>query len=172
MSYFKRILLTLDGSQLAERALQPAVTLAKATEAELIIVRVVTPIYLWAPFVEIEPSLEVARERNEQETVNYLEGIRKRLLDADSGLNVRVEVLSGAVAESIIDFAMSNQVDLIVMSSHGRSGIGRWVYGSVAEKVLRGAKCCSTLIVRGEQLTQGAAAEEETAEDQSAVDQR
>ncbi|MFW6184689.1 MAG: universal stress protein [Chloroflexota bacterium] len=94
------------------------------------------------------------------------------MLDADSGLNVRVEVLSGAVAESIIDFAMSNQVDLIVMSSHGRSGIGRWVYGSVAEKVLRGAKCCSTLIVRGEQLTQGAAAEEETAEDQSAVDQR
>ncbi|HSM55902.1 MAG TPA: universal stress protein [Candidatus Sulfomarinibacteraceae bacterium] len=170
MSQFKRILLTLDGSQLAERALQPAVTLAKATEAELIIVRVVTPIYFWAPFVEIEPSLEVAKARNEQETFDYLKEIRNRLLTTDSELNVSVEVLTGPVAEAIIDFAASNNVDLIVMSSHGRSGIGRWVYGSIAEKVLRGAKCCSTLIVRGDQLTQTASSEKEASEESIAID--
>jgi nucleotide-binding universal stress UspA family protein len=58
-------------------------------------------------------------------------------------------VLAGPVAEAIVDFAKVNHIDLIVMSTHGRSGLSRWVYGSVAEKVLRGAHC-PTLIVRGE----------------------
>jgi K+-sensing histidine kinase KdpD len=57
-------------------------------------------------------------------------------------------VLTGPVAESIIDYAKENNIDLIIISSHGRSGLGRWVYGSIAEKVLRGARCCSTWLVR------------------------
>jgi nucleotide-binding universal stress UspA family protein len=46
-----------------------------------------------------------------------------------------------------MDYAAREDIDLIVMSSHGRSGISRWVYGSVAEKVLRGV-CCATMVVR------------------------
>jgi nucleotide-binding universal stress UspA family protein len=51
------------------------------------------------------------------------------------------------VADTIVSYAESNHADLIVISSHGRSGIGRWLHGSVAEKVLRGANC-ATMIIR------------------------
>lgn len=148
MSVYNRILVTLDGSLLAERALKPAVLLAQTTGAELTLLRVVTPIELWAPFIEIEPALEVAQEQHERETSVYLEEVRDRLLEDNEELNIRTVALRGPVAETITDYACENSVDLIIISSHGRSGISRWIYGSVAEKVLRGARCCSTLIVR------------------------
>jgi len=151
MSVYNRILVTLDGSLLAERALEPAVLLARATGAELTLLRVVTPIELWAPFVEIEPAFEVAQERHERETSVYLEEVRDRLLEDEETLNIRTVALRGPVAETITDYARQNSVDLIVISSHGRSGISRWIYGSVAEKVLRGARCCSTLVVRDDE---------------------
>lgn len=151
MSVYNRILVTLDGSLLAERALEPAMLIAQATGAELTLLRVITPIELWAPFVEIEPAFEVAQERHERETSVYLEEVRDRLLEGDEALNIRTVVLRGPVAETITDYALENGADLIVISSHGRSGISRWIYGSVAEKVLRGARCCSTLVVRDDQ---------------------
>lgn len=151
MSNYERILVTLDGSLLAERALEPAVQLARVTGAELILLRVVAPIELWAPFVEIEPAFEVAQEQHERETAVYLEEVRDRLLEEHEALQVRTVALRGPVAETITDYARQNDVDLIVISSHGRSGISRWLYGSVAEKVLRGARCCSTLVVRHDQ---------------------
>lgn len=150
MPDFKHILVPLDGSELAERALEPAVTMAGTMGAEITLVRVVIPVYLWAPFMEIEPTYDLAQERNERETRAYLQEVRDRLLGQNSSLQISTLVLSGPVAEAIIDFATQSDIDLIVMSSHGRSGLGRWVYGSVAEKVLRGARCCSTLIVRGD----------------------
>ena len=58
-----------------------------------------------------------------------------------------MHITAEPVAESIIDTADNLQVDLIVMSSHGRSGIGRWVFGSETEKTLRGAHC-ATLVIR------------------------
>ena len=151
MSKYERILVTLDGSKLAERALEPALLLARASGAELILLRVVTPIELWAPFVEIEPSFEVAHEQHEREATVYLEEVGGRLLEEEKMLNIRTVTLRGPVAETIADYARKIGVDLIVISSHGRSGISRWLLGSVAEKVLRGTRCCSTLVVRDEQ---------------------
>ena len=149
MSGYKKILVTLDGSELAERALEPAVRLAGADGAELVLLRVVIPLYLWAPFIEIQPELDVARERHRAKTEAYLEEVKERLLAEDSSLQIDTVALEGPVAEAIVDYATGSDVDLIVISSHGRSGLSRWVYGSVAEKVLQGARCCSTLVVRG-----------------------
>lgn len=150
MSVYERILVTLDGSLLAERALEAAALLARTTGAELILMRVVTPVELWAPFVEIEPAFEVAQDRHERESAIYLEEVRDRLLEEEESLNIRTVALHGPVAETITDYAHENDIDLIVISSHGRSGLSRWIYGSVAEKVLRSARCCSTLVVRNE----------------------
>lgn len=149
MTQYKRILVTLDGSELAERALEPALMLAHTTGAELLLLRVVVPIYLWAPFMEIEPDLEMARDRQLQRTEAYLQEVGERLRSRHKELAIETVVLHGPVAETIVDYATHEGVDLIVISSHGRSGITRWVYGSVAEKVLQGARCCSTLVVRG-----------------------
>ena len=69
------------------------------------------------------------------EAEHSLARAKKRLTDA--GLSVRVEVLFGQPAERIAEYAMKKKVDLIAMSTHGRSGLSRWVFGSVTEKVLR-----------------------------------
>jgi nucleotide-binding universal stress UspA family protein len=65
----------------------------------------------------------------------------------DRGIAVRSEVLLGQPAEEIIDYAKDQDADLIVMCTHGRSGLGRWIFGSVTEKVLRGAKT-PVLVIR------------------------
>jgi nucleotide-binding universal stress UspA family protein len=156
MTQFRNILVPLDGSVLAERALPPAMELARASSGQLTLLRVVTPIYLWAPFVEIEMEVEAALEQSEEQVRKSLEDVRDRLLEKEPTLNIKVDVLSGPVAETIVDYARDNDVDLIVISSHGRSGLSRWVYGSVAEKVIRGIRCCSTLIVRGRRKDEAA----------------
>jgi nucleotide-binding universal stress UspA family protein len=63
-----------------------------------------------------------------------------------------LSIVAGLAAESIIDIADSQHVDLIVMCSHGRSGFERWIFGSVAEKVLRGTNCV-TLVIQGQEVS-------------------
>ena len=86
---------------------------------------------------------EMASLRAEAEL--SLAGTKERLSQA--GLEVRVEVLFGGPAEKIVEYAMKEAVDLIAMATHGRSGFSRWVFGSVAEKVLR-AVAIPILLIR------------------------
>ncbi len=132
---FKKILVTLDGSQLAERAIDPAVALAKKFEAELVLLRI--------PVVEAQMAVaygmgvpyEPELKRSQEEAESYLYSWQMKLLG--SGIRVRTEVVSGAPSDVITDVADADHVDLVVMSTHGRSGFSRLVYGSVAESVLR-----------------------------------
>jgi len=150
MTPCQRILVPLDGSSLAERALPAAITLAQAFSTaepcELHILRVVTPI-----MVALEPTLYTETiHLGEEESKSYLAAVA---LDyADSGVPIVTAAETGSVAETIIYYAQEHETNLIVISSHGRSGLSRWVYGSVADKVLRQA-CCATLIIR-EQVEQ------------------
>lgn len=150
MFRFHRILVPLDGSPLAEQALEPARGIAETMSAErLLLLRVVSVDFLLTSR-ELEPLHDEIEATARREAESYLRQVRERL--AAPGVPIEVEARSGPVAESIIDCAHEHDVDLIVMSSHGRSGISRWVYGSVAEKVLRGAGC-ATLVVRGQVRT-------------------
>jgi nucleotide-binding universal stress UspA family protein len=92
---------------------------------------------------------EEVLERDREGAAQYLKNVQARLRHDHPTLVVAIAVLAGPVAETIIDYAREQGVELIVMSSHGRSGLSRWVYGSVADKVLRGADC-PTLIIRGQ----------------------
>ena len=76
---------------------------------------------------------------------SYLEQLAEPL--REKGLNVETVVRSGDAASQIVELAESEHVDLVVMSSHGRTGLTRWIYGSVAERVLHNARC-SLLVVR------------------------
>ncbi len=145
---FKRILVPLDGSQLAEQALAKALAIARATDAELNLMRVVVPLEVVAPFVEVQHVYDDTIHQQRNEAQAYLEAVVEHL-QSDLKKPIRVEARLGMVAETIIDCAEENDVDLIVMCSHGRTGFSRWVYGSIAEKVLRGARC-DTLVVRGQ----------------------
>jgi nucleotide-binding universal stress UspA family protein len=134
---YKKILVPLDGSELAEKALDHAKKLVETFDAEIILFEVspFLPIYgaseLVTPFFVDEKQKEGA----ERYLTNLTEDMKKR------GFKVRAEVKTGLqVAAEIIDFAKENGVDLIIMCTHGRSGITRWVLGSVAHKVLTRAE--------------------------------
>jgi nucleotide-binding universal stress UspA family protein len=130
-------MIPLDGSDLARKGLGEAEKLAKCFGAELVLFQVVPfmPIYgspeLVTPLIIDEKQKEAA----EQYLANLCEELRKK------EFKVTATVKTGQqVAVEIIDFAKEHGVDLIVMSTHGRSGITRWVLGSVALKILTRAE--------------------------------
>ena len=140
---YKRILVPLDGSELAKKALDHAEKLAETFDSEIILFQVVPfmPVYgapeLMTPFIVDEKQKEAA----ERYLTNLSEELKKR------GFKVTAKVKTGQqVAAEIIDFAKESGVDLIVMCTHGYSGITRWVLGSVAHKVLTRAETPILLI--------------------------
>jgi nucleotide-binding universal stress UspA family protein len=152
---FKKVLVPLDGSELAQAVLPYVEELGQRCAAEIILLRVVpiprdtatAPIYQ-AP-MSIPGSTEdevIARHpiHREQEIESVRVEMERSLAAAkerlnEAGLEARVVVLFGRPASRIVDYAAKEGVDLIAMSTHGRSGFSRWVFGSVADKVLRAA---------------------------------
>jgi len=139
---FKRILVPLDGSTRAERAIPVAARLAHASGGSVIITRVVNnSIETW-PYVIQQPTLVQSIIDTELDLASqYLEDIITSA--ALKGITTESVVLFGPVAPTILSMAHSYDADLIVVCSHGYTGITRWVVGSVAEKVA----CHSTVPV-------------------------
>ena len=143
---YKNILVPLDGSELAETALADAIELAKLNQAKVILFQVVDqPDQVLYPNTGHPIYLDQQWANQRIETLKYLNEVRQRL--ANGSVTVEAAVEMGLVAEKIIDYARRHEIDLIVMATHGRSGLSRWVYGSVADKVLRGAEA-PVLLVR------------------------
>jgi nucleotide-binding universal stress UspA family protein len=131
---FDKILIPLDGSRLAEAALPKAVELVSNNlNATLILLRAAEATSF--PGVDpIDAQVSVVHEAED-----YLEAVAARLRE-DGIPGVKTSVWYGAAAPSILEAARMKNPDLIMMSTHGRSGIGRLIAGSVAESVLRGAR--------------------------------
>jgi nucleotide-binding universal stress UspA family protein len=126
----KVILVPLDGSLLAERALPEAIDIAHDSGATLVLLRAAEA-HTLPPADPTEAQVAVVRKAEE-----YLAAVTERVKTA--GVNsVEPSVWYGPPAEAIIDCARFRNADLIVMTTHGRSGLGRLVLGSVAETVLR-----------------------------------
>jgi len=143
---YKHILVPLDGSELAETALPHAFILAQACQAELTLIQVVRPIKeVIAPDSEHPYYVDEQWHDEEEHDQEYLHKLCERVGCGD--LTVHTVVEMGSAAETIIGYARHHPIDLIVMATHGRSGLRRWVYGSVTGKVLRGADV-PTLLVR------------------------
>jgi len=137
---YKKILVPLDGSELAECALTHVVAIAKAFAAEVILVSVTERVQ---GFRVVEDPTRPTEQRLvpegmgklEKQAQRYLDGVAKRL-EAE-GVRVLTDVELWNPAEGIIASAITNKCDIIVMASHGRSGPSKWTHGSVAEKVFR-----------------------------------
>ncbi|MBL0701067.1 MAG: universal stress protein [Desulfosarcina sp.] len=138
MDKLDHILVPLDGSELSEKALAAAYTLAGMSNAEITLLRVLRPVEEVIKIDEqhaiyVDQQIEFKTRRAKK----YLKAIRNHAEKRSFKINIVVEM--GDAAEIIINFARKNSIDLIVMSTHGRSGLKRWVYGSVAGKILSGA---------------------------------
>jgi nucleotide-binding universal stress UspA family protein len=133
----KTVFVPLDGSGLAEKILPHVVALAKKMKLEVHLVRVYgMPVdaYVVGDGVYMQ-SLAQQREMIQRETANYLEG-KIQQLRAEGLAQVISTEIEGDPAAEIIDLACKTPNNVIAMSSHGRSGMGRWILGSVAEKVI------------------------------------
>ena len=153
---YQKIIVTLDGSELAECVLPHAEAIANGCGVkEVVFIRVAEPSILpsgaltdgGAVFTEIDAD-QIRKKINaskESSAKDYLDQVAGRV--KMTGVKVRTEVLTGAAAGSLADYAKNNAADLIVIATHGHSGIGRWAFGSVADKLLRSA-CVPVLMVR------------------------
>lgn len=137
----KHVLVPLDGSKLAEQALEHATRIIQPGGKITLIAAVELPempIYDYYP-----PVNRMEYERAEEELLpfatHYLEGIADDL--KKRGFQVSIKSQVGNAADAITDMACRYQVDAIVMSTHGRSGLQRWLYGSVTNKVLDARPC-------------------------------
>jgi nucleotide-binding universal stress UspA family protein len=134
---YKRALVTLDGSDLAEAILPFITEIAGPLDMEVVLLRVVHPV----PPQVVEGSRHVVLEDVEgrlAEAREYLRPLAARL--GARGVRVRSEVRHGDTVTQIIDCAKAVGADLIAMTTHGRGGLGRLLFGSVAEAVLRHAE--------------------------------
>ena len=145
---YQRILVSIDGSATAERALQEAVKLA-AGKAQLRLVYVLEEVYpLDAEgyaFIDHAALQEAVRKTGERALAQAVETVRRAGVTMET---VLLEAVGERVAKVIDDEALHWQADLIVVGTHGRSGLSRLLLGSVAEDVVRGASV-PVLLVRG-----------------------
>jgi nucleotide-binding universal stress UspA family protein len=130
---YRLIMVPLDGSARAERILPHVEDLAAKYNAAVLLLHAVAPITEFSHAdLYIANKDEFAAHFKAAES--YLEGVRQRL--SQKGIDARVKTIGGTVVEAIIQTAEREQVDLIAMASHGRTGASRVFYGSVAAGVL------------------------------------
>jgi len=136
---FKRIMVPLDGSELAECVIPYIEDFIDQGQAEVIVfVRVVKPVIPPAGFEEnltyIPADFSEWESEKKASAQDYLKKVVSRL--KPNGVKFQTEVLVGRIGNSLLDYIKTNDFNLIVISSHGRSGLSRWVRGSVADKIL------------------------------------
>ena len=144
----QRILVPLDGSIRAERVLPAVTPIARALGSQVILFQVpIVYVSGWLAsewFLPVQGVLATA----EQDARDYLSYVATRL--KQQGVNASTATEVGAVAESIIEYAEANQMDLIAMCTHGRTGLRRWALGSVADRVLRAGRVPILLVRAGD----------------------
>lgn len=148
---YRSILVPLDGSELAECVLPHLHALIRPGQTRVHLLSVLTTglgdrtvalLTTYPPGLQLSAT---ALARAQVEVRVYLQAVAARV--RGWGATVRYEIREGNPAEEILRYAEGEGIDLILMSTHGLSGFSRWVYGSVADRVLRGASC-PVLLVR------------------------
>jgi nucleotide-binding universal stress UspA family protein len=136
---FKHIMVTLDGSKIAEESIPVAIGMSKKMEAKVVLLQVVEVFSLLKADKEAE---EKALKNTAQE---YLNSIKSKI--EKEGIQTDIAILTGKSSVEICNYAKQSGVDLIIMTAHGRSGLTGWAVGSVSEKVVRHA-CKPVLLLR------------------------
>jgi nucleotide-binding universal stress UspA family protein len=145
---YHHIMVPLDGSKLAECVIPHAEAIAKGcVDVTVSLVRVSEPLKMYGGLeTRFTPEeLRPLEEDSMKVAGDYLEPLVGQL--KSEGIKARAVVLHGNVVESLVDFGKQQDVDLLIIATHGRSGVSRWAWGSVADRVLRSA-CMPVVMVR------------------------
>lgn len=145
---FNRILVPLDGSELAETALSIAAKLAHPTKTTLIIAKFVElELMVPTPLGQVPVFIEHHGSQQLESSMAYLKEIEARPLMADT--HVECIAKTGNPSEKILELIEEKEIDLVVMTTHGHRGVMKWALGSVTERVLRHTPC-PVLVIRPE----------------------
>jgi nucleotide-binding universal stress UspA family protein len=139
MPIAKKILAPTDFSELSAKGVRYACQTAKEFGAEVVILNVVV----------LDETNTVSKHEMEQHKQRLAEFVARNTADVDAGLNIRQLVDLGQPYSAIVACAENEQIDLIIMSSHGRTGLSRMLIGSVTDKVLRGSPCPILVVPAG-----------------------
>ena len=133
---YKKILVPLDGSDLAECALEHVKAIALGCNVpDLVLFRVVEPIYTGADAVSYGAVMYADLiNQVEKEAQEYITDVTEKF-KRNTGIEAQSVLAHGNAADEILEYSKKNKVDLIIMTTHGRSGISRWLFGNVADKV-------------------------------------
>ncbi len=142
---YHRIMVCLDGSELAEKVIPHVAEEAVHSSARIILFQATAEPTFLSPGIPGSPPVPVGTEtlmkqaqREEKEAVNYLERLAAPL--RAKNLKVETATAPGAAGKTIVAYAENKRIDLIAIATHGRGGLGRAVFGSVADYVLRESK--------------------------------
>lgn len=132
---FGRIVVPLDESQLAEQALPVAAHIARMSGGSILLVHIVQPMKDYSYYPGSTPLLasEIVTSDYERAETYLKEMARSKVVQ---GIHVTTEVMSHDVAHGILEVSQKNEADVIVLSSHGYTGVKRWIMGSVAQKIV------------------------------------
>jgi nucleotide-binding universal stress UspA family protein len=145
---YKRVIVPLDGSELAESVLPHLEAVASNCQITTVeLVRVVPPIEL-----HYKAAVPIDAKQEKQINQEALKEAENYLLKVKAGLNasrmeISIKVLPGEAAQQLVEYIEKSGADLLIIATHGRSGVSRWVWGSVADKLLR-SSCIPVFIVR------------------------
>ncbi len=153
---FKRILVPLDGSARAETAIPIAARLARASGGTILLAQVATLPVMYESYGAVSVIGEMV-DSEVQNAEDYLQGVRA--IEALRGISVEASVLVGAPAQTLLSMAAMFKADLIVMTSQGKTGVKRWLLGSVAQKIARHSSI-PVLVLRETAATIGTAGSE------------
>ena len=137
----RSILLPTDFSGCANYALPYAATIARATGASIVCLHVIEPVVPAVGYTGLTEPLPLADISDQLEESAEKELPRLAESDEVADLNIEEVIVHGDAAAEIVRVANEREVDLIVISSHGRAGLGRILFGSTAEAVVRHASC-------------------------------
>ena len=146
---YNKILVPLDGSPLAECVLPHVEAIARGCGVRNVtFLRIVEPFYMTDGGDVSGFSMDMFDRVNAEKQAAAEKYLRELVARTSyDGVNVEWQAYIGRPADEIIEFCRKNSVDLIAIATHGRSGVSRWVWGSVADRVLRSA-CAPVLMVR------------------------
>jgi nucleotide-binding universal stress UspA family protein len=134
--HIKRIMVPLDGSKMSSDALNTVAPMAQALKAEVVLFQAVEPVRYVPGFETMAPNIVLPSDDEiKKSAAKYLGEVAAPL--KQNGISVSNVVISDAPAEAILDYSEKGNIDVIAMTTHGFSGIKRWVFGSTTEKVLQ-----------------------------------
>jgi len=143
---YKKIMVPLDGSQIAECVIPHIEAIARKSSSKVELVTVIEPLEIptRGQIAISDDEIKKIDSEGKKEANKYLSQVSERLIK--SGIKTDTVILSGKAADRLTRYAVNNDIDLIIMATHGRSGISKLFWGSVAEKILRATEIPVLLI--------------------------